>query len=310
MKFSLHLTWFLSLVTRIYSQTNLRAAFMSGEHGIGYRIPGGVNFETHYYNATNFANQIKELPISYVIIGLSSGAFGDRYLAPHSVLTGLNRGSTPIRHTISDGNFPSTEDFAIEDYPDLDLFDDILTAMEGINVKVIAYMAAQGPAMLKEGEYAAYDYNNKSPYVDSCAECPGLTGDEGCDCAPSVWKWKNYVKANYGDDSSASLHTAYAQTIVKEYAERYGSRIAGWWFDQGSPEFSNGELIEQIVHAETANPDAAIGWNHGYKVPLRNNNPGIEDFTSGHMSKLKQACVYWFLVECTMPSSIDSSSIH
>eukprot|EP00521_Asterionellopsis_glacialis_P001630 CAMPEP_0195256544 /NCGR_PEP_ID=MMETSP0706-20130129/6296_1 /TAXON_ID=33640 /ORGANISM="Asterionellopsis glacialis, Strain CCMP134" /LENGTH=101 /DNA_ID=CAMNT_0040309601 /DNA_START=38 /DNA_END=339 /DNA_ORIENTATION=- len=85
-------------VTGVSSQTSNRAAFMSGKNGIGYRLPGGVGYATNYYNATNFANQIKDLPIDYVIIGLSSGAYGDRYLAPHSVLTNLTRGSTPIRH--------------------------------------------------------------------------------------------------------------------------------------------------------------------------------------------------------------------
>eukprot|EP00521_Asterionellopsis_glacialis_P014390 CAMPEP_0195305786 /NCGR_PEP_ID=MMETSP0707-20130614/36866_1 /TAXON_ID=33640 /ORGANISM="Asterionellopsis glacialis, Strain CCMP134" /LENGTH=815 /DNA_ID=CAMNT_0040369987 /DNA_START=100 /DNA_END=2544 /DNA_ORIENTATION=+ len=259
-----------------------RTSFMSGKHGIGYRLPGGVGYGTAYYNATNFANQIKDLPISYVVMGLSSGAFGDRYLANHSVLTGLNRASTPIKSPSNDGTFPA-DNFTIEDYEDRDVFDDFLTAMESINVSVIAYMAAQGPAMLKAGEIAAYDYNNKSPYVDSCALCPNLTGNEGCECAPSVWQWKNLVKTRYGNDTDATLHRAYAEIIVNEYAERYGSRIAGWWFDQGS--YGNGSLVAEKIHSH--NPNAAIAWNDGNKVPLRNNNPGIEDYTFGHITPLK-----------------------
>eukprot|EP00121_Abeoforma_whisleri_P014371 Awhi_evm1s13255 len=280
---------------------NSRSGWMSGKHGISYFIPAGVHLATALYNASALAAQIKDLPISWLIVGLSGGAYGDQYLAPHSILTNLNRGSTP-KHipagdvagwyyillfsfhisylSILSSYYNFREDFDIESFEDRDIFDEIITAMDSINVKVIAYMASQGPHFGKHGATRAYDYNNKSSYVNSCVLCPELTGVPGCDCSPGVLKWKKYVKDTYGSDDEAMLRKAYAEKIVGEYAQRYGDRIAGFWFDSGIA--GDGPQIRDAIRPH--NPNAAIAFNHGSKIPLRNNNPGVEDYTYGHMT--------------------------
>ena len=59
----------------------------------------------------------------YVLFGLSGGAKGDGYIAPHSVLSKINPGSCPER----------------------DLFDDLATAFQAAGYKVLCYMATEGP---------------------------------------------------------------------------------------------------------------------------------------------------------------------
>jgi len=166
--------------------------------------------------------------VGYVIVGLSSGAFGDRYLAPHSVLTSMSRGSTPkdLWTTYGLGKW-TTGDIPLEDFDDRDIFQEILDAMDVHGIKVIAYMAAQGPAMLKEGrtgssynwndaESAAYDYDGDkkrsfqpSAYVNAISECSVFGITDGA-CAPSVWKWRNYVHSVYSPSDALYPAPSYA----------------------------------------------------------------------------------------------------
>ena len=107
-------------------------------------------------------NNIPE--ITYVIVGLSSGAYGDRYLSPHSVLTNMSRASTPRQTENVPGkggwfdlmNNGVVVDFDLENYPERDLFSELLIDLHAVGLKVIAYMAGQGPALLKQGERVAY----------------------------------------------------------------------------------------------------------------------------------------------------------
>ena len=94
------------------------------------------------------------------------------------------------------------------------MFEELATAFQAAVLKVLVYMATEGPAKLKHGKEKAYDWN-------------GVT-------APSVDNWYAYVKKRYGNKSLLSLKRAYADVIVKEYAERYGTLIDGWWFDHAS----------------------------------------------------------------------------
>ncbi len=71
--------------------------------------------------------------------------------------------------------------------------------------------------------------------------------------------------------------------ILKEYAERYQDRIAGWWFDgverdTYDAETNNWQTIGAIVHA--ANPKAVIAfsWGHNEQACVCK---GIDDYTGG-----------------------------
>jgi len=293
-----------------------RAAWMSQKHGIGYRLPGGTNYASWKYNATEFAEQIKDTPISYVIVGLSSGASGDRYLSPCPIfnLAGI-RANTPKDMDLINYNLinPESKTVDLGQFDDIDVFDDILAAMDKINVNVIAYMGAQGPAMLKAGEAFAFDHpsyavgkNTGGYLVDNSitvCESLGATAEEKYLCAPSVRKWVNWVAQRYNISDhlfsdtyvtnsplQVALKDAYANILLDHYAKHFGIRIAGFWFDQGM----YGDKNKIIATIRKHNPNAVIAYNYGAKIPLRNNNPTPsldsdlgEDFTFGHMTPHK-----------------------
>jgi hypothetical protein len=71
--------------------------------------------------------------------------------------------------------------------------------------------------------------------------------------------------------------------VLKEYADRYQDKIAGWWFDgmeldtyQAEPE--DWRAIERLVHS--ANPKAVIAFSYGRneQACIRK---GIDDYTGG-----------------------------
>ena len=237
---------------------NRRAAWMSGGYGIGIRVPGGCDSEDPnagcYYidnfNITAWVDQLKDIgEVRWVIIGLTSGADGSTYTTWHSVLETLAPRAVPKQAT------------------GRDLFGEMAQACLAAGIKTIAYLATEGPPKLKHGASRYYDYDA-----------------DGCACSPTVNKWYAYVEEQYGvapdptNDQDPTLMLAFAEIIVKEFADRYGSLIAGWWFDHAK--FGNRQRIVEVIRA--ANPDAVIALNFGIKVPLRNNNPGLEDYTYGH----------------------------
>ena len=93
--------------------------------------------------------------------------------------------------------------------------------------------------------------------------------------------WKSYVREKYGSDDEETLKKAYAKVIVKEYAERYGSKVDGWWFDHAS--FGNIPLLHDVC--KKANPETILAFNKGRLGKVQNNNPDYEDYTCGHPSK-------------------------
>jgi hypothetical protein len=168
----------------------------------------------------------------------------------------------------------------LEQYNDRDLFGEIVAAMADVGVKVIGLLPAESPAMLQTGEDNAYDYNNKSPFVNSCEECPGLTGVAGpfCECAPSVWHWKTWVRENYGNDDDEMLKQAFAEVIVGEFAQRYKDKLAGFWIDQAN--VADIPLLSSVI--KTQMPNAVVAYSNGQRLPLMNNNPPYEDYTFGY----------------------------
>lgn len=67
--------------------------------------------------------------------------------------------------------------------------------------------------------------------------------------------------------------------ILKYHANRYGSDIDGWWFDQGK--FVDIPMLE--VQVQSSHPNASlVAINNGLKIPLQLNNAPYEDYTFGH----------------------------
>ena len=172
-----------------------------------------------------------------MIVGLSGGDTGDQYLSPHPVLESIGSRATAPK----DINSCSTT-IDLSAVPDIDVFDDLLVAMEAINVKVIAYMSATGPPKLKEGEADVFDFGGDGCYVNAAVECLQFGINDG-QCSPSARKWVHWVATNFTDppmetynfadvyvDGSAlnlAAKQAYADVIVGHYAERFGDRVAG-----------------------------------------------------------------------------------
>jgi hypothetical protein len=227
---------------------------MSGKWGVGLRTPaGGIslpvinNLYVPYFDVSALVQQIQSMGASWLIINLSSGASGDTYISYHPVLYEINPGSTPAN--VTNGG--------------RDLFGEIALALQNAGIACIAYIATEGPAMLKSGVSKAYDYNS----VNGSA---------------SVTNWENYVAANYGNSNLTNLELAYAEVIVTYYANRYGSLINGWWFDQSN--YANMPLLHSI--AKAANPSTVVMLNDGEHVPLYNSEPGLEDATVRFISLL------------------------
>ena len=81
-----------------------------------------INFFDNY-NVTKLVEQVKSIPgVTYVLFGLSEGANGSRYIAPHSILSELNPRCCPVR----------------------DLFGELAEAFQKEGYKVLAYMATEG----------------------------------------------------------------------------------------------------------------------------------------------------------------------
>jgi hypothetical protein len=133
-----------------------------------------------------------------------------------------------------------------------DLFGEAASAFQAAGYKVLVYMATQGPAQLKHGPHNETD-------------------------AKRVANWKAWVKTNYGSDDTPTLKKAYAEVIVREFAQRYGTQIDGWWFDHSS--FGNIKLIHKEV--TKANPKAVVAFCSGLGT-IENKNPDYEDYTAGH----------------------------
>eukprot|EP00729_Bicosta_minor_P007780 gene7780-25666_t len=195
---------------------------MSGRWGIGLRI--GVDFKGYfpgldYYNVDALVGSFLRIPgnPAWIIINLSDAAHGDAYAAPHSVLdamfpVGTCDGCVKTSPFNNDGHYFGNRG--------RDLFGEILVKFKAKGIKVIAYMATQGPAMLKHGCKSSFDK------VGNCQSA-------------IMTKWKAHVQTTYGVDpeadcaraannggsrgTCAAYKKAYAEIIVKEFAQRYNS---------------------------------------------------------------------------------------
>jgi len=215
---------------------NPAAQWMSAKWGIGWRFSGK---HTKDVDVKRLVEQVKTIPgVSYVLFSLSNGDDGSRYTAPHSVLSTLTPGTCSER----------------------DLVGELAPAFQAAGYRVLIYMAAEGPALLRHGP----SHETEARRVDA---------------------WKAWVKEKYGSDDGPALKKAYAEVVVREFAQRYGSTIDGWWFDHAS--CGNMALIHKEI--TEANPKAIAAFLGGGTLGvLANNNPDYEDYTVGHPKPLRR----------------------
>ncbi|MGJ8695569.1 MAG: putative Ig domain-containing protein [Verrucomicrobiaceae bacterium] len=132
---------------------------------------------------------------------------------------------------------------------------------------MIAYVATQGPAMLKHGAEKAYD----AVYDPTAGVWTSVAMDN----------WEAHVLQEYGSVNEDIHRQAFAEVVIDEFAQRYGTLVDGWWFDNGANAItaSSAALLKNICLSY--NPDSTITFNVGLG--------GISDFADGHPIALSQA---------------------
>jgi hypothetical protein len=77
---------------------------------------------------------------------------------------------------------------------------------------------------------------------------------------------------------------------MKEYSDKYGSRISGWWIDGCYPGWGNGSgnLGFYSAHLKSGNPDAVVAFNAGVRKIDR--YVTADDYTCGERTDLDDPC--------------------
>jgi hypothetical protein len=72
--------------------------------------------------------------------------------------------------------------------------------------------------------------------------------------------------------------------VIQEWSDRYGDKVAGWWFDGGYPHIQFNEAIAQVYAraAKHGNPGAIVTFNPGVKVI---HYTDAEDYTAGKLNE-------------------------
>ncbi len=107
--------------------------------------------------------------------------------------------------------------------------------------------------------------------------------------ADAALEWRNGPVAN------REFQRKWEQ-VIKEWSERWGKKVAGWWFDgcyfpssmYRSPEPPN--FASFATAARAGNPDAAIAFNPGVVYRMLSLTP-YEDFTAGEIDKPEMVAI-------------------
>lgn len=297
--------------------TDPPAQWMSGKFGMGLRVGAGDYIERRQTNGNNWGldwtklvDQFTEVGASWVIINLSEGAYGTTWMAYHPVLYEINTppdpSCTPFAGSLTngwDGNcYTAPTPTNTTDY-----FKQMTDAFHAVNIKVIVYVASQGPAMFKAGSSQAFDVKYRTfPIRPSCIATapkngpfPCFADPDSC-CSPTMGNWIKYVKdLNGGTIDYPKLHLAFADVIIDYYAEKYKNDIDGWWFDHASEanncgsgstcrnDFIDKTAVRNAIRAHQPNvPIAFNTCSNAQKSPLQICAAGFEDFTAGHPKPL------------------------
>jgi hypothetical protein len=72
--------------------------------------------------------------------------------------------------------------------------------------------------------------------------------------------------------------------VIQEWSDRYGDKVAGWWFDGGYDHIHFNEAIAQVyaVAVKHGNPNAIVTFNPGVKVV---HHTDAEDYTAGELNE-------------------------
>jgi hypothetical protein len=264
------------------SHAEPKADWMQGNWGISYRISGGdiSQQESHVneYQVTRAIEQMAAIPgLTWLQVNLTNGAFGDRFIVPVPEVEAINPNAAP--NSINDLHDPTL--------PGSDLFEQLALGLKAKGIKVIAYIATQGPGMLKHGAERSMDYDDSIIDETDGSACkstkPNVKDlDTQVYCSASMNRWRDYVLVNY---PSTSLHHSFQLAlvnIVETLSLRYGNLIDGWWFDHAT--YGDYALLPDAARA--GNSEAVVALGLAEDVFLGNNPDVPEDFTGGHPTPL------------------------
>jgi len=110
--------------------------------------------------------------------------------------------------------------------------------------------------------------------------------------------WDKHIKS-----LGMTHHEATRKLIVKHYAERYGTKISGWWFD-GSGDIDEPERILWRKTILDNNPKAIIVFNRMAGAPYRSTKQC--DYFGGHTTPIVKEA-FWSMANERMITDIEAS---
>ena len=265
--------------------TDLKASWMQGHWGVSFRISGGdiSQNESHVneYQVKAAVEQLSEIPgLKWLQLNLTNGAFGDRFIVPVDEVEAVNPNSTPN----------SIDDLYDSTIKGTDLFEQMAMALQEKGIRVVAYIATQGPSMLKHGAKNSMDYDNSIIDESDGSACkessPEITDlDTQVYCSSNMNRWRDYVLQQYPSTSLYHSFQLALVNIVQTLSIRYGELIDGWWFDHAM--YGDYDLLPAAARA--GNSNAALAFNLEGGVSLKNNPDVPEDFTGGHPTPIAES---------------------
>jgi len=259
-----------------YAET--KADWMQGNWGVSFRISGGdiSQTESHVneYQVKAAVEQLSAIPgLKWVQLNLTNGAFGDRFIVPVNEVEAINPNSAP--NNINDLYDPTL--------PGRDLFEQMAIALQAKGIRVVAYIATQGPGMLKHGAERSMDFDDSIIDQSDGSACkekkPEITDlDTQVYCSANMNRWRDHVLATYPSTSLYHSFQLSLVNIVETLSIRYGNLIDGWWFDHAL--FSDFEKLPDAARAGNSNTIVALGLAEGTEIVNRASVP--EDYTGGH----------------------------
>ncbi len=150
-----------------------------------------------------------------------------------------------------------------------DLVGEICAALEPRGIRTLVYLPSHAPAMDRQAV-------------------------EGLVCTPewdaSSWQLKpgRYLRARETDAALSEFQHNW-EAIIREWSERWGTRVHGWWIDgcyyaDRMYRRAEGPNFASFAAAMRAgNPDSIVAFNPGVKVPIVTHTEH-EDYTAGEVA--------------------------
>lgn len=261
-----------------------RAAWLRGSWGINWNPSELSNGKAETLTIDALLDQIENLrTIDYVQFKLGeSYIYSPVHLAPHATLESLWQGDNgadgkPINLVVPRAS------------AGVDPFYKQLTAVKNAGLKTMVYVNSSN--MLERDAQTP----NPEAIPDISNRWRGF-----CDSDNTVQAY--LAKQAFRDDAAfpnRKYMFCYAEVVLKEYSQRYGTLIDAWIFDSGrymeenGDNATNGELEDQRIYeafasaARSGNPMAAVSFNNGPERETEALNPFSEavrheDFMFGH----------------------------